>query len=417
LMAMSRSPAFVYIGGSQPQIPALATLRSLGLAVVLVDRDPPAASVALADHVIVADATATQTIIDRLRPLQADHEILAVYGIADYAAESVAAVAQSFGAAGPSGLEAAHFVDKSRTSELLSAAGLSVPHVYWSGPASRAAESIGVLGELSGPVVVKVTSGNNSKGVRLCLSKDRAMPVSAARDLASQFPDAGLVVEEFVPGEIGNVDYLVLDDTCVPVSSTIRCADPTDPTLSFRLEQPNPHFEALTGDGASPLAELGARVAEALGYKRGPFTIDVVHGRDGQLRILEVSPHFHCLSLDIERGNGNPISAYAAWLRGDPDWRRFLPPEHGAKPGILMQIFSSCCGRVLGFEGEDRMRQEKALRKLVLLAKPGQELRPQGAKDRSAIALAWIVDGNRGAIQAAAERLDGALGVTVEVRA
>jgi carbamoylphosphate synthase large subunit len=411
---MSRRPTFVYIGGSQPQFRALESLRAMGLTIVLVDRDPLPSSRELSDHVIVADATATQTIIDHLRALQDDLEILAVYGIADYAAASVAAIADRFGAAGPVGLQADNFTDKLQTSRLLSDAGLPVPHVYWSGPSEHAAAGISAVDQIPESVVVKVTSGNNSTGVRLCTSGDRLSPVSAARDFAVRFPEADLIVEEYVAGEIGNVDFLMLDGVCIPVSSTIRRPDMTDATLSSQLEQPNPHLGTLAGAGATRLADLGERIARALGYRSGPFTIDVIHGQDGKLRILEVSPHFHCLSLDIERGNGNPICAYAEWLRGGPEWKRFLPPEQGALPGILMQIFSSRRGRVVEIEGEDQVRQMKGLCDLALLTGPGQTLRAQGALERSAIALAWIVDRDRAALQTSAERIEYALDVTVE---
>jgi len=411
---MNRRPAFVYIGGSPPQAPALARLQALGLVTVLVDRDPPASSRALADHVIVCDATATQTIIEGLEALAGELSIVAVYGIADYAMASVAAVAKAFGAAGPEGLEPARFTDKARTSELLREADLPVPQLYWSGPCEQADAALRGPTASTGPVVVKITSGNNSNGVRLCKSGQLSSLEKAVRELAEQFPGSQLMVEEYVDGVVGNLDFLLLDDLCIPVSSTIRQLDTVDPTLCSSLMQPNPYIGSLTGPLSDPLTDLGAKVAEALGYRRGPFTIDVVHGKAGQLSILEVSPHFHCVSLDILRGNGDPISAYAAYLLGEPDWRRFLPPEDGVQSGAFLQLFSSRRGRVVSVEGEDLIRRESSVRDLAILAEPGSELRPQGSMGRSGIGVAWLVDQDPEALQALAARLDGVLDVTVE---
>lgn len=411
---MNKRPAFVYIGGSQPQAPALARLRALGLVTILVDRDPPVSSRALADHVIVSDATATQAIIESLKALAGELSIVAVYGIADYAMTSVAAVAKAFGAAGPEGLEPARFTDKALTSELLRKADLPVPELYWSGTSEQASAALQGPAASTGPAVVKITSGNNSNGVRLCKTGGRASLESAVRELAEQFPGSHLMIEEYVDGVVGNLDFLKLDDLCIPVSSTIRQLDSIDPTLCSSLVQPNPNIGPLTGPLSDTLADLGARVAGALEYRRGPFTVDVIHGTDGQLRILEVSPHFHCVSLDILRGNGDPISAYAAYLLSDPDWQRFLPPESGAQSGAFLQLFSSRRGRVVSVEGEELIRRESSVCDLAILAQPGTELRPQGSMGRSGIGVAWLVDQDPKALQALAARLDGVLDVTVE---
>jgi hypothetical protein len=298
---------------------------------------------------------------------------------------------------GPRFEDAALFTDKALTSQRLRSSGVPVPDLYWSGDAPATPDDH-VLAALDGrDIVIKPRDGNNSRGVTIL----RNAPREAIRS-ALAAPAAGsrrMMIERFLEGRIGNVDGLVVDGVLLPISTTIRLDDPDRPAVCRAMIQP----AGLPGHDARMFA-LAQRVADAVGYHAGPLTMDVVIAGDGTVHVLEVSPHFHNISCEIARGNGNPMAAYGAWLLGRPDWRQHLP-SGSARHGVCYQKFVDASGVVEEIAGVEALRALPGFVDATFFCGPGDRVRC-AAGERDRLCLVWASAETREALDRIIEHIE-----------
>jgi formate-dependent phosphoribosylglycinamide formyltransferase (GAR transformylase) len=370
--------SLLFLGGSHPQKLAVRSLREWGFDAHVTDRTarPPCADET--PHVHRIDATDVNAVVALAEQLQGKGGFVGAYGIADYAMPAVAAVNRFLaGRAAPA--EAIDImIDKDATKAALEAAGVPLPCTLWRG---RAREfSTADVVSLDCDVIVKPADVHASRGIaRVAAGEVAALELAVA--------DAGAVastvlVEEYLDGDIWNVDALAVDGTVHPVSVTRRVAHETLaflPSLQVQdCRADERHFEEL--------AALAADVAHGLGYLDGPFTVDLIMSSNGP-RVLEVSPHFHSIALELLRGNANPIRAWFRCLAGDPRWKEDLEPA-GELAGALAMLRAEQVGQLKGIEGETALSGDPLCAEYVRLKPDGTEIRSVTAQG-GLLALAW----------------------------
>ena len=392
-----RAPAFLYLGGSYPQRSAIQSLRDVGLFVAVTDRSAIAPAGEIADRFAAIDATDCDDIVRLADDLARERPLLGAYGVADYAFPSVAAVARRHSLKGPRFEGQGLFTDKALTSKRLRACGVPVPDVYWSGDASAAPDD-GTLGGISGrDIVIKPRDSHNSLGVTVLRS---ATPDAMRREVTGLAAmSRGSMIEAFHEGRIGNVDGLVIDGEFNPISTTVRLNDPDRPTVCTAMIQP----AGLAGHNSRGF-DLAQRAAAAIGYQAGPITLDVVIGDDGSVHVLEVSPHYHAVSCEIARGNGNPMAAYGAWLLGRSDWRRHLP-SGPAKHGVCYRKFVDAPGIVTAITGLEQLVTMPGFVDAKLLLRPGDRARCS-QEHRDLLCLVWATADSRDALDRIIEHIE-----------
>lgn len=338
-------PAFLYIGGSYPQLAAIRSLRQLGFFVVVTDINADAPARDDADLFAQIGAHEVERILELAEMVSESHTLAGVYGVADYAFDAVLGVARGFALKGPRCEAGDLLTDKAKTNARLRARGLPVPELHWIG---EDGPDDWLISSLAGRnVVVKARSLNNSKSV-IPLRVARADEIKQAiRKVAAA--GGGIMIEALVTGSVGNVDGLMLAGKFYPISTTIRHNDPDVPAVCTAMIQPGgvPEYEKL-------VFALADQAAKALGYETGPFTVDLIIGDKAEIFILEVSPHFHNITCEIARGNGNPMAAYASWLREDANWNLHLP-RGTARHGFLYQKFVEGEGVITAILGLDEL--------------------------------------------------------------
>jgi phosphoribosylaminoimidazole carboxylase (NCAIR synthetase) len=377
-------PAFLYIGGSYPQLAAIQSLRRLGLYLVVTDLNADAPARDVADHFAQVSAQDIAAISALGDDVSKTHTIMGVYGVADYAFEAVLAVARRFELKGPRCEGARLLTDKAETSARLRAAKLPVPHLYWSGEAGPDARTLNTL--TGRDLIVKPRSLNNSHAVIPLYAASTAALAYAIRTVAAA--DGGVMIEERVEGRIGNVDALMLAGSCHPISTTIRRNDPITPAVCTAMIQPGG-----TPDCEQGLFVIAEQVANALGYDNGPLTVDIVHGADGKISILEVSPHFHNINCEIARHNGNPMAAYGAWLMESADWRRYLPNGKSCY-GVLFQKFVDGDGVIKAIHGMDELSRWPCHVDTRIVSKVGDHVTHTTGR-KNLLCLVWAVSDRR----------------------
>ena len=376
--------SILYIGGSHPQRLAVRTLRDWGFDVHVTDRNPAPPCAAETPHTHCVDAADVDGLVALSERLRESGSFVGAYGIADYAMPGVAAV--NLGIAGRAAPSAAieTMIDKDATKAALQRGGVPLPQTLWAGDADRfepdacPAPEPGVR-----ELIVKPADVHASRGIGRVVCGDPHALMAAVREASRNA--RRVLVEAYLEGDIWNVDALAVDGVVHGVSVTRRVAHPTLAFLPCLQIQPRwadeEWFESLTA--------LAQKIADSLCYTDGPFTADLIMTAQGP-RVLEVSPHFHSIGLEILRGNGNPLRGWARCLAGDPGWMADLQPRD-ERAGALAMLRAEEVGMLTGIAGEDAISDDPRCRDYVRMKPDGAEIASLSAGG-GLLALAWWAD-------------------------
>jgi carbamoylphosphate synthase large subunit len=373
--------AILYIGGSSPQQLAVRSLCEAGFTVHVTDRSPNPACAEETPHVHALDATDIAGIAALASRLQQDGELVGAYGIADYAMPAIAAVNRMIGGRSAPPQAIMTMVDKDATKRALHKGGVPLPETLWAGAADGFELGACRMPDASvREFIVKPADVHASQGIAR-VPRDDADALATAVALAGKAA-RWVLIEEYLEGDIWNVDALAAGGVVYPVSVTRRLAHDRLAFLPCLQVQPGraeePRFAVLS--------HLARQVAESLDYHTGPFTIDLIMSESGP-KVLEVSPHFHSIAMEILRGNGNPLRAWARYLAEDEGWREDL--EAGSEQaGALAMLRAERCGVFVSIDGEDALACDPRCRNFVRLKRDGAEIRSLSASG-GLLALAW----------------------------
>lgn len=383
--------SILYVGGSYPQCVAIKSLVDAGFDVHVADRQncPPAQIVATQTHVVSATDTEALTTLGRAL---SENGSLFAYGIADFACDSVAEINRTLVLGGQAPDTMLAMTDKNRTKELLSRQGVDVPRALWAGEAETFdAESFANANGDECQIIVKPGNANASAGVSLIDSGD-IKSLKKAIDAAAAI-DNRVVIEEFLAGEVRNLDVLVADGEVIPVSVTRRIADPGLDFLPMAQYQ-----EPLsTYENVADLVLLAENIAHAFSFSEGPFTVDYIQTDRGPV-VLEVSPHFHSIAMEIHRGNGNPLRAWFRYLSGDEDWRCDLATDR-EETGAFLMMRANMMGTLRGLRYEKELKALPITKDVYRLKRDGTVITDLSAHG-GLVGLAWLTGDSRDAIEA-----------------
>ena len=372
---------FLYIGGSHTQRLAVRSLCDWGFEVHVTDREPNPPCAAETDHVHCLDATDVPALVALAESLNEDGAFVGAYGIADYAMPGVASVNRRIGklSASPDAIET--MIDKDATKDALRRGGLPMPATVWAGaPEEFDPDACQVTDAAVRELIVKPADVHASRGIARVDRDDQAAlrtAVQAAGEAATT-----VLVEEYFEGDIWNADALVVDGVAYPVSVTRRTAHPSLAFLPSLQVQPrrsdDPSFAML--------AALVQPIADSLDYANGPFTADLIMTEAGP-KLLEVSPHFHSIAMELLRANGNPLRAWVRRLAGESDWRDDLAAPREAA-GALAMLRATECGRLASIDGEDALVSDPRCDDYIRMKPDGSDVASLSAGG-GLLALAW----------------------------
>ncbi|WP_162937943.1 ATP-grasp domain-containing protein [Kiloniella sp. EL199] len=364
-MMTPHKKALVYLGGSFPQVEAVKSLKSLDLYIILVDQSEAPPCLAFADLFIKASITDTALILTELKKLT-NYEIIGAYGVADYAYKTVAAIHKCFDIKAIRKTEYKTLNNKYITKQAISGSGILCPETIWYGERN---ELPGLLKEFAQKplksCVIKAVDQNNSKGIHILHEPSLQAFTDGLHD-AFQY-SSQVLIEEFIEGQIGNVDVLVLEGKSHSISTTIRLNDADTAQICTAMIQP-----AELWDGyQETVFGIAQQAARTLDYHTGPLTIDLLITDSKKIYVIEASPHFHSIQSEILRGNGSPIAAYASYLANPlGDYRKYIARNH-THGMFCYQKFHTQRGRIKSICGMEDNQFKKHLRSYKLFSQEG----------------------------------------------
>lgn len=375
----------LYVGGSYPQKFVIESLTKAGHIVTLTDAKSNPPSAVFASDFLQINAIDTVSLIKTASGIQSKNGSLLTYGIADYACASCATINEKLKIDHQNSDAMRAMIDKDRSRVLLKAANVPVPEVIWSGKTAvfdvRLANSIMASHPHIADVIVKPNKSSASSGVSKCFLHDSQKLINSVMS-ALEFGNESSI-EQYVSGDIWNLDLLVTDGEPHLISLTQRIAhENLDFLPSAQIQIPLREI-----DDISKYTEMAHCIVKAFNYYAGPMTVDFIMSSEGPI-ILEASPHFHMAGMEILRGNGNPMLAWVEYMSGNREWAEHINRTHD-KAGLLMMIRADATGILQGISKEAILRSNEFVVDYIRLKDNGAKLDALDARS-SLISLAWL---------------------------
>ena len=398
----------LFVGAGRHQRRAIIQARGRGLRVVAVDRNAQAPGLAAAEVAEVVDFADVDAVVEVARRHGVDG-VLTVS--ADRAVPVVAAVADALGL--PSiGIETARrMTDKRSMREALAATG--VPQPSWA-VVRTLSEAQAALGQVGLPAVLKPVDSGGQRGVfRIETPADleghltAALAESAAGEAILEGYLEGMELNGIVLARSGAAEVLTLSDR----------RRPPGPGFGVGWLHVFPH--TVAGAQARRAEEVAVAAVEALGLRDGIAFPQLIVGRDGEPRVVEVAARIpggqmadlvlHAIGVDLveialRQALGIEVTEEVA-LPGfrQPLAIRFLTAQPGPLP----------VGRVTGVGSLDNVLAAEGVVQAETYLEVGETIRPvQRDGDRRGYVIA-IGDTGAEAVERA-DRAAALLAVEVE---
>ena len=273
-------------------------------------------------------------------------------------------VREHLGIAGMDAATARNFRDKAQMKTVLRAAGVPCARHRLAGSASAA---VGFAAEVGFPLVVKPPAGAGAKSTFRLNDPD---DLKAWLDMAPPTPDRPALIEEFLTGEEGSYDSVMVDGQIVWDSVSDYLPTPLEvlrnPWMQWMVLLPRaigPEYDGIRT--AAPLA------LRALGLKSGLTHMEWFRRPDGTVAVSEVAARPPGAQITSMLCYAHDFDLYRAWARLMTD-DSFWPPERRWAAGTAY-LRGQGAGQVRAVHGVDELPPE--VRSLVVesrLPRPGQ---------------------------------------------
>lgn len=257
------------IGASILQLPAIEKAKELGFYVGVVDYNPNAVGVPLADEFFEVSTIDIEGVAEAARKFSPDGIMTLA---TDMPMRSIARAAEICGLPGISMQTAVQSTDKGEMIKAFSAHGVEHPWYYI---AATEEEFASVLDQASYPCIMKPTDNSGSRGVVLCESREA---LEQAYDYTREQSRGGaVIVEEYMRGSEVSVEVMVTDG----VPHVLQVTD--------KLTTGAPHFVEMGHSQPSRLAprdldkirDLACRAVRAVGISCGPAHVEIMLTKEG----------------------------------------------------------------------------------------------------------------------------------------
>lgn len=329
------------------------------------DRLPPALKEHLAGHWRIDDAldpgqiaAAVQGLSRQLGPVD---RLLAVL---EQLQVPLAQVREQLAIGGMDPATAANFRDKDRMKTVLDGAGVPCARhtlAVSAGDALKFTERVGF------PLVVKPPAGAGAKST---FRLDDAADLNAWLDMAPPAPDRPAQIEEFLTGDEGSYDSVMIDGEVVWDSVSDYLPTPLEvlrhPWMQWVVRLPRD-----IGAGYAGIRQVAPDALRALGLRTGLSHMEWFRRPDGSVAVSEVGARPPGAQITSMLCYAHDFDLYSGWARLMTDGT-FDPPERKWATGTVY-LRGQGAGQVRGVHGLDAL--PPAVTSLVVdskLPSPGQ---------------------------------------------
>ncbi|SDL48522.1 ATP-grasp domain-containing protein [Tessaracoccus oleiagri] len=246
-------PRLLVLGASRLQSPALVKGRELGYRVGVVDRDPDAVGIALADDFFEISTTDVDAIVEAARGYRPAGVL--TLGT-DMPMRGVAGVADALGLVGPSPEATRAATDKGEMAEAFAHGGVPAPRFA---VVASADELAGATSGWDLPYILKPVDNAGSRGVVLVETSQAAAEAFRYSHAASR--SGRVIAQEYLRGREVSVEGFLLGDELHVVTITDKLTSAAPHFVEMGHSQPS----SLPDSDQAAIRALTAAAARALG--------------------------------------------------------------------------------------------------------------------------------------------------------
>ena len=356
------------LGGSADQLFAIETAKSMGLFVIVADRNPQALGFRYADEAVVISTRDIPSLLEFIRSYRKRRPIDGVMTMGSEIPMSVAVLSEELGAPGISREIAYLASDKLAMKQRWLECGVPVP---WFQEVNSISELRRIIRERGYGLVIKPIDRSAARGVfRLSEGADLEALFGQAKGLSF----AGRVmVEEYLDGPQESTESIVYDDFF------------TTPGCSDRNYELNPlfHPNMIENGGTMPtdlppekwrgFEAMLEKAARALGIRRGVAKGDGVYCPQRGPVMFEMAArlsggHMSSGLIPVSTGVNIVETMIDISVGNVPDLTKLTPKW---RKGAALRYFFPTPGKWRGFEGLEEVMRQPWLKALDLYYSPG----------------------------------------------
>ena len=330
-----------------------AAARLPGVATALItcepeERLPPQLRESLAGHWRIDDpldpgqiAAAVQGLSRQLGPVE---RLLAVL---EQLQVPLAQVREHLGIPGMDAATARNFRDKAQMKTVLRAAGVPCARHRL---ADSVAAAVGFAAEAGFPLVIKPPAGSGAKST---FRLDDPDDLKAWLDMAPPAPDRPALIEEFLTGDEGSYDSVMVDGQVVWDSVSNYLPTPLEvlrnPWMQWVVLLPRD----IGGPEYAGIRQVAPQALKALGLHTGLSHMEWFRRPDGSVAVSEVGARPPGAQITSMLCFAHDFDLYTAWARLMTDGR-FDPPERKWAAGTVY-LRGQGAGQVRAVHGLDAL--------------------------------------------------------------
>lgn len=363
------------IGASILQVPAIKKAKEMGFYVGVIDYNPNAVGVPMADQFFNVSTIDIEGVADAAKRFAPDGIMTLA---TDMPMRSIARAAEKCGLPGISMETAVKATDKGEMIKCFEACGVEHPW-YYILPTADALD--GVADKITYPCITKPTDNSGSRGVMLVHSEKEL------RDAIGYSADCGrsgaVIVEEYMQGPEVSVEIVVSEG----VPHVLQVTDKLTTGAPHFVEMGHSQPSRLAADDLVKIRDLACRAALAVGIQDGPAHVEIILTKNGP-KMVElgarmggdcITTHLVPLSTGI-----NMIEATINIACGDkPD----LVPKW--EKGSAIRFLDVPCGTITAIEGVDEARAIEGVQEISFTKSVGDTVGEIGSStDRAGFVIA-----------------------------
>lgn len=324
------------IGASILQVPAIQKAKDLGYYVGVIDYNPNAVGIPLADEFFEVSTIDIDGVAETAKAFKPDGIMTLA---TDMPMRSIAKAAEVCGLPGITMDCAIKATDKGEMIKAFETAGVEHP---WYHIAHTDEEFAKATETVSFPCIMKPLDNAGSRGVVLCHSKDE---LTAQYDYSRhESRGAGVIIEEYMKGPEVSVEIIVLRG----VPHILQVTDKLTTGAPHFVEMGHSQPSRLAADDLDAIRDLAGRAALAVGIENGPAHAEIMLTKDGP-KMVEIGARMggDCITTHLV-----PLSTGVDMIRATIEIACGIEPDLAPKwdKGAAIRYFDVPCGVITAID-------------------------------------------------------------------
>ena len=330
------------IGASILQLPAIKRAKELGFYVAVIDYNPNAIGIPLADEYYNVSTIDIDGVTEAAKSFKPDGIMTLA---TDMPMRSIAAACKALALPGISMDTAIKSTDKGEMIKAFAEHGVEHPWFYI---AKNRGEFDEILKKISFPCIMKPTDNSGSRGVVLANNLSELQSYYSYTEDSSR--SGAVIIEEYMKGQEVSVEIIVLDG----VPHVLAVTDKLTTGAPHFVEMGHSQQSAIGKEDVEKTKDLACRAVKAVGIACGPAHVEIMLTEDGP-KMVElgarmggdcITTHLVPLSTGIDM-----IEATIRIACGEtPD----IKPKFDR--GSAIRYFDVPCGTITEISGVDEAR-------------------------------------------------------------